>query len=118
MHTYYVRHTRELHVDDSTRHRLWKERKIAIHFPWGKSGPSADLPDSSSLNPSDYSETDSRAVRALTELAKNGGYVCAEYYGREECLLGSIAPNSKIELVSDVWGNRNRWTGRQAILKA
>lgn len=56
-------------------------------------------------------------MRALVELANSGGYVCAQYFPQDETLVGYIAPNSKIELISGKWGSRSKRQGRPAILK-
>jgi hypothetical protein len=86
MDTYFIRHTASMDVDDDTRAHLWRERKIAIHFPWVKSGDASN--DTSSLNPEDYKPSDKRAIRALLKLAETGGYVCAQHYPQADCMLG------------------------------
>jgi len=122
MDTYYIRHTEHLNIDDATREKLWSERRIAIHFPQYKYGedPKGKIPggkpDNSSLDVDDYPSRARRAVRALVELAKTGGYVCAEYYGQQKSMLGFIDPDSQIELLRGKWGSPKH-EGRQAILK-
>jgi hypothetical protein len=123
MDTYYIRHTAQLDIDGPTRRSLWDERRIAIHFPQYKSGqnPHGEIPkgkpDNASLDLDDYPSRGRRALHALSDLAKNGGYVCAEYHGHKECLLGYVSPDSNIELTRGKWGSRNECDGRQAILK-
>lgn len=123
METYYIRHTADLDIDDATRQRLWDERRIAVHYPHYKSGedPRGILPkskaDNSSLDLDDYPRRGRTALRALTELAASGGYVCAEHYPHSECVLGYVAPGSKVELFRGKWGSED-FKGREAILKS
>ena len=117
--TYFIRHTADLDIDDKTRDRLWNENKIAIHFPHYADNRNIERHrDNSSLDPKDYRPRDAGVIARLLELAKNGGYVCAEYFPRNECLVGYIRPNSKIELVRGSWGTLNDLEGREAILKS
>jgi hypothetical protein len=115
METYFIRHTVGMDVDDATRDYLWRERKIAIHFPWVKKADSSK--DTSSLNPEDYNRSDKRAVRALLRLAETGGYVCAQHYPHTECMLGFVKPDTKIELFRGKWGGKTQSTKRTAVLK-
>ncbi|HEY4270990.1 MAG TPA: hypothetical protein VGM65_03225 [Candidatus Udaeobacter sp.] len=115
MDTYFIRHTADMDIDDDTRDYLWRERKIAIHFPWVKDGDNSK--DTSSLNPEDYKSSDKRAIRALLRLPDTGGYVCAQHYPREECMLGFVKPQTKIELFRGKWGHRNKMARRTAVLK-
>ena len=52
----------------------------------------------------------------MIELAKTGGYVCAEYYGQHKSMLGFIDPDSEIQLLRGRWGSKKH-EGRKAILK-
>jgi hypothetical protein len=115
MESYFIRHTAGMDIDDDTRNYLWRERKIAIHFPWIKEDDNSK--DTSSLNPEDYKPSDKRAIRALLRLAETGGYVCAQHYPRTECMLGFVTPHTKIELFRGKWGDRNNMPGRIAVLK-
>jgi hypothetical protein len=116
MKTYFIRHTEKMDVDFETREFLWKNHKIAIHFPYSKSGLQEE--DNNSLDPEDYpTGGHKKAMRALVAIANKGGYVCAQYFPYPEYLIGYIEPNSKIELIKGRWGNRGNWSGRQAILK-
>ncbi len=113
METYFVRHNLGIDIDAQTRRRLWDGRRIAIHFPWDLRNEKTK--DSSSLNPEAYKGSARRAVKALVALSKNGGYVCAEYHGRTDSMLGFIPPGSRIDLLKGKWGDRHE--GRTAILK-
>ncbi|MFL6598245.1 MAG: hypothetical protein ACJ8KF_09830 [Chthoniobacterales bacterium] len=53
MNTYFVRHNIGIDIDDETRGRLWKERRIAIHYPHEKNGKLKQR-DNSSLDANDY----------------------------------------------------------------
>jgi len=117
MNTYFIRHTADMDIDDETRSRLWSERKIAVHFPWDNSGNKDN--DSSQLDPESYSGSARKAMRAMTTLAQAGGYVCGRYFPPyEDCLVGVVEPNSKIELIQGHWGKKYNAEGRPAILKA
>ncbi len=120
--TYYIRH--KMAVEKSTKDDLWKKSMIAIHLPWKGRRSNFRRPDSRSLNPSHYAKRGAKqALDRLWELANNGGYVCAEYEGTQECLLGFVPPKSKVKLLPGKWEPAevpNRWrsdTGRTAILK-
>jgi putative restriction endonuclease len=116
MKTYFGRHTADLDVDNETRSRLWKERIVAIHFPEDRNnviGPA----DNQSINPEDYPPNAARNVRALRELATDGGYVLAEYYGHSELLAGRVDAGSAVELIAATWGTNSGKQGDPAILK-
>jgi hypothetical protein len=117
MDTYYIRHTQAMDVDDAMRQRLWKERRIAIHFPHDKGGK---LPkrDNASLDLADYPRGGRKAMRALLRLSEEGGYVCAEYFRERECILGYVSPASKIDLIHGKWGSIHGYAGREAVLKS
>jgi len=93
--------------------RLWNERKIAIHFPLNKFGKLANR-DNISLDPEDYPRHDASAISTFVELSQKGGYVCAQYYTRSECLVGLIDPGTKIEFIEGTWNNNKR----EAIFKS
>jgi hypothetical protein len=112
--TYFVRHTDRLDIDQPTRDFLWESKKIAIHFPGDKHGLLKPNGDNQSLDPDDYPSSAAKSVRAICRLAENGGYVCAEYASRAECLLGVIDPKTKIKLHKGKWGTE---AGRVAVLK-
>ena len=119
MKTYYIRHTDELDIDNNTRVLLWKNRKIAIHFPQDKHGEISKK-DNDSLDPNNYSGEGKGAIRTLNELANDGGYVCAEYFlpDKSKSLIGYVKPNSKIKRIRATWGDLKGYKGRPAILKA
>lgn len=117
MKTYFVRHTKKLDINAQTRARLWDERRIAIHYPHDIHNKVRKR-DNASLNVQDYPRRAKGAMRALNELAKHGGYVCAEYFGHDECLVGTVKPGSKIQRLYGEWGTLNECDGREAILKS
>ena len=100
MKTFFVRHTEK--IDETARTRLWRDRMVAIHYPWDKHYVDG-APDSRSLDPDDYTGKSRGAIRALSELAQLGGYVCAEYYGRSECLVGTVDPGTAIGFIESQW---------------
>jgi hypothetical protein len=114
MKTYFARHTRKLYIDEDTRRMLWESRRIAIHYPDDKNGLPEE--DNSSTNPDDYKGSGRKALRALVEIADNGGYVCAQHHGYDEVQIGKVKPGSKIELLYGKWGPG--FEGRTAILKS
>ena len=116
MDTYFIRHSSALDLSKEFLTSLWNDRRIAIHYPQDKSGQL--LPeDSSSLNLDDYESRARRAMKALTELAHFGGYVCATYRGRDQFLVGKVEPGSKIDLLEGKWGDLKNNEGRKAIVK-
>lgn len=115
MKTYYIRHTIDLDVDDDTRETIWKKRKIAIHFPLQRTGKLGHA-DNQSLNLKNHPDDQRRQVRDVKELAKHGGYVCAEYYPQHRCLIGLVKPDTRIQFLKGRWGDRNDRSGLQAIL--
>lgn len=56
-------------------------------------------------------------MKALIELGRSGGYVCADHFPHKEVLVGLVEPNTQIELFYGKWGNRHDWEGRTAVLK-
>ena len=115
--TYFVRHTAALDIDDSTRQMLWDSQRIAIHFPNDSQGI-LQAQDSESLDPLQYVGSARNAMTALVNLARSGGYVCAQYHGHENSLVGWIEPESKIEILHGRWGAVHNLVGRIAALKA
>lgn len=112
MQTYFIRHTSSLNISDSTRQQLWDERRIAVHYPHDKDGKLQGT-DNQSLKPADYFKNAKHVMTRFQLLRSQGGYVCAQYYGQSELLLGIIAPNSKITRIRGVWGSSER----SAVLK-
>jgi putative restriction endonuclease len=116
MKTYFARHTADLDVDDNTRSRLWNERIVAIHYPEDRNGI-IGLTDNVSVDPDDYSTNAAINVRALRELASDGGYVLAEYHGHTDLLAGRVDADTQIDLLSAAWGENTGRNGRPAVLK-
>ncbi len=118
MRTYFIRHTGQLDIDDATRRALWDAHKIGIHYPhcYDKTRVLRDA-DNESLKPDDYRGAARSAVKALVALARDGGYVCAQYAGQEQSLVGEVKPGSTIELVRGAWGSRSGVAPREAVLK-
>jgi hypothetical protein len=108
METYFIRHTNNLDISDTTRQRLWDERLIAIHYPYDRNGKLVETADNESLDPADYSGKAKQNMNALRRLATDGGYVCAEYFGHAELLIASIPANTKLVLLRGEWGSRQR----------
>lgn len=116
MNTYFVRHSSDLDLDGVTLNQLWNDDYIAIHYP-NDNYNNFPNGDSTSTNPEDYSGTARSSLKTLQELAKNGGYVFSVYKNNPGGKIGYVAPCSKVELLSGVWGNKNGCDGREAILK-
>ncbi len=117
MNTYFVRHTTGIWIDDETRQRLWKERRIAIHFGRRPHTVKNVTRDSSSIDPDDYTGSGKSCMGKLVELAREGGYVCAQHYPHTEWMVGLVKPRSKIELLKGKWREDCELKGRTAVLK-
>ena len=115
MDTYFIRHTQELAISDSDLDKLYNDAVIAVHYPHQRDGK-LGAEDNESLEPSDYTTREGRVVRAMVQLARDGGYVCAEYRGKADRLLGVIAPGTQITLARVPWREEDR-PGRAAVLK-
>jgi hypothetical protein len=86
MKTYFIRHTLSCSISSEFRSRLWRERKIAVHYE-----------DKRSTNPKDYPPGSAhRALKLMNEIADHGGFICATYHGAPGCLVGRVNPTSKI----------------------
>ena len=78
MDVYFIRHTDDMDVDDSTRKFLWDNHLMEFHFPFDKEDPSRD---SERTTPEYYSgERERNALFALNRLAYNGGFVFSTHY--------------------------------------
>lgn len=118
METFFACHTRQLDVDEHWIKRLWKERRIAVHYPELKDGSRHPVRDNDSTDPSDHPPGAARRVmNALNALAKDGGYVCAQYRGFEPCLLGKVLPGTDIEHLTAAWRRSSYDPPRPAALK-
>lgn len=115
LRTFFVRHTRKLDIDQATRDWLWKNGHIAVHYPFDDKGDSNQ--DSESLNPEDYSGRAKSAIWYINTLASSGGYVCADYFGHADVLVGKVQPRSKVEIHRGKWGDLIGMPGREAVLK-
>jgi hypothetical protein len=104
-------------IDENTINRLLNENRIAIHYPERPDGITGDS-DSKSLNPNDYHRAAKGAIRALVELARDGGYVCAEYHGYTKVKIGKVSPETIIDLFEGQWAPENENAPRDAILKS
>jgi hypothetical protein len=113
MNTFFVRHSSFLAVSKDTLGRLWDDRLVAIHYPEGRDGKYGASGDNESFDPADYTGYARRSMGILCRLAEEGGYVCAQYYGRTELLLGTVAPGTDVRLFRCEW----REGGRAACLK-
>lgn len=106
--TYFIRHPqKKIALDAPTRQRMWREKRVFIHFEWDKSGNRRS--DSRSKNPDDYAGSAKKAVSALHRLAAEGGYVCGHYDEHEKWMMGKVLPNSRIELREGKWPE---WSAR------
>lgn len=81
MKSYFVRHTERMSVRDEDLEDLWKQHRVAIHYPDFLDGIGSV--DNESFDSDDYPgrQENSRAktsVKTLNDLAANGGYVWAE----------------------------------------
>lgn len=110
LETYFIRHTEVIAIDDETRDRLWMEKRVAIHYPFDITGDTTL--DSRSIDPNDYQKSAKRNIRALCNLAQKGGYVCAQYYGHNDCVLGFVEPQSDIEIIEGKWRDNPKTKGR------
>jgi hypothetical protein len=115
MSTYFVRHTEQLAVPNSTIFPLWRNHWIAIHYPEQRDQGLGGA-DNTSLDPNDYSGTGRASMKTLSRLGAEGGYVWAEYRNHPSCLVGKVVAGTPIELHRDKWRETDR-PGREAVLK-
>ena len=120
LETYFVRHPqKKISLDVKTRKRMWREKRVFIHFEWDKSGNRRT--DSRSKDPEDYEGSAKRAVSTLRRLAKEGGYVCGHFDEYEKWMMGKVLPNSRVELREGKWPESDRpkyHDGRCAFAKS
>jgi hypothetical protein len=112
--THYIRHTSKLDVTNETLRRLAEAGRIAIHFPRRPDGSDGDA-DVRSLDPEDHTPDGGRCLARLHDLGASGGYVCAEYRSIDYCVVGRVAPGSRVEFFDGEWRSR---PGRVAVLKS
>jgi hypothetical protein len=70
--SYFIRH-KNIAVRGDTLDDLWKQNKIAVHYPGDGTGP-----DFASIRLEDYQRADKAAIGSFKELSEQGGYVWAE----------------------------------------
>jgi hypothetical protein len=118
MDTYFCRHTEGISIDDATRRRLWEGQRIAVHYPFDRSNNKL-ANDNPSLDPNDYGERGAvTAISTMRRIARDGGYVCAEYSGHPNALLGRVEPGTEIELFRGQWKPSPDDAPREAVLKS
>ena len=117
LRTYYARHGSKLDIDEQTYADLWRAGIVAVHYPADARGWREES-DATSTDPEDYVGSAKSALSRLHEVARDGGYVCAEYEPFDGCLVGYVKPGSEVELVRGRWGAKNDAGDREAILKA
>ena len=113
---YFIRHTDDMDVDDSTRKFLWENHLVGFHFPTDNEDPTRD---SERTTPEYYTGTKGhKAVVALNRLARDGGFVFSTHYPHnDQFLLGVVERGSKIAITTGAWGNRSGLAPRIARLK-
>lgn len=116
MKTYYARHT-DIALSDYDVRALCETDRIAVHYPQAIGRPLADHPDSQSIDPGDYRGRAKGTLRALGELAKDGGYVVAHYRGVKDLVIGRVATGSSISLEQRCWCSDSAYPGREAWIK-
>ena len=115
-HVYFIRHTDDMDVDDSTRKFLWENHLVGFHFPTDNVDPTRD---SERTTPEYYTGTKGhKAVLALNRLARDGGFVFSTHYPHnDQFMLGIVKRGSKIAITKGMWGNKYGMAGRVARLK-
>lgn len=123
MHSYFIRHTRALLVDEEDLRQLWEEDRIAVHYP--DHGNTLQDEDNESTDPAHYEGRGKTAMRYLREMEENGGYVWTESFvsPNGDAKVGKVEPGTPIEVREARWELRghadytNRQDGDTAILK-
>ena len=119
--SFFVRHTKGLHIGDEELDRLWRERRIAIHYPGVEHTRDQD---NDSLDLSTYLSKYRRKYKVPFEtfqsLEKNGGYVWAEYRKTQQynarVIAGIIRPQ-RYHRWSTKYASWSRRSGNPAMLK-
>ena len=123
MKSYFIRHTEAMSVRKEDLEVLWKQHKVAIHYPNSIHRP--DYPDgigeadNESREPEDYPKGAKTAVRTLRNLADEGGYVWAESRVDGRAKVGLVKPQ-EIKLYRGTWTRNPEYPSREgteAILK-
>ena len=107
METCFIRHTVKMLIENSLRRRLWKEGRVAIHYPEDAEGRLVDT-DNSSLETADYTGRYRRVVECFLGMGEEGGYVCARYHDFPGCVIGVVEPSTRVELIRGRWSDRDR----------
>lgn len=110
MKTYFVRHGGDLALDDDALEDLCKRHLIAIHFPWlsDDDKKSGKKEDTESLDWEEYGRDGKGALRAMRELANEGGYVCATYRYTKTMFIGRVSEKSRIQINKDYFWKTNK----------
>lgn len=121
MACYYARHTK-IAISEEAIADLCSRGRIAVHYPEATGRPLSRYPDAESLDPGDYSGRAKATLRALVDLARDGGLVVAHYRGGDgangqQLVVGRVPPESTIELERNRWCQGSRYPGREAWLK-
>src|SRR4051812_6784328 len=91
---------------------LWNQNRIAIHYPDRLDGDKSV--DNDSINPDDYPGKGRSAMRALKELAENGGYVWAESrVDKKRAKVGRVRPGGDIQVYRARWTHSANYPGRE-----
>ena len=101
MKTYFIRHTWTLNISKPTLDGLTRDHLIAIHYPNFTTGW-RDV-DNESWDPATYDRPAGNILRRFLALAASGGYVCAEYHAFPGWLIGTVDPDSVVEVVHGRW---------------
>lgn len=116
MKTFFSRHGGDLALDEQTLQELCQKRLLAIHFPWlSESEGEQSEEDTYSLDWTEYGRKGKGALRAMSELAEEGGYVCVTYGFTKTMFIGKVDKNSKVQI-----NDQYTWTtdrGRKAVIK-
>jgi hypothetical protein len=115
METYFIRHTKNMGVDQALRDRMWKEPRVFIHYPWDKNTGKRHRVDSRSKHFEDYERGAKWALRRMLQLGRTGGYVCAHYPEHEKWLVGLVPENSRVQLCQGMWKKGDRPKGHNGI---
>lgn len=87
MKTWFFRHKDKLNLADSSFCRLIDERRVGVMYE-----------NIDSSNPLAYKgSTATSVMHGMAELARDGGYVCAEY-DSTQVWVGKVAPSAEVEI--------------------
>jgi len=106
MDTYFIRHTRDIAIDDQTRQTLIDDGRIFIHYPNYPEGLRSE--DNDTFDPTQHDRKGGGVVRRFVELSRTGGYVCAEYHGLKGWIVGFVEPQTTPEIFEGRWRDWDR----------